>query len=329
MSNITFRKADYNGWQDALWIEQGSLTLILVPHVGGRIMGLRWQNQDLYWMNDALADKPIDVLQMKNPSIDKLSTGFLLWGGDKTWLAPQDRWNGGLPFLDLDSGFYETDILEHSEDQISIRMTSPVCRETEVQVTRLVNLDAAENSWAITHRIQSFSNRTTHWGAWGNSMVRRPATVFLPIRSDSNFPNGVKTFTKEGDAISARSKMVSELDDYAVVHCSEPIKFKYGVDSERGAMLAVLPLDDSKFLGYAKQFPTYHPEPYGHGCVAEVFNAEKYPYLELEIHGPVRALNPGERFELTEVNRLVELDAVPKTAAGVKAILFPEEHSSI
>lgn len=329
MSNITLKKADYNGWQDALWIEQGALTLILVPHVGGRIMGLRWQNQDLYWMNYVLAGKPVDVIQMKNPSIDKLSMGFLLWGGDKTWLAPQDRWDGGVPFLDLDSGSYETAILEHSADRLSIRMTSPVCRETEVQVTRFVNLDAAENSWAVTHRIRNFSNHTIRWGIWGNSMVRRPATVFLPIRSDSNFPNGVKTFDKEGDAISARSKMISELDDYAVVHCSEPIKFKYGVDSEQGAMLAVLPLDEAKLLGYAKQFPTYHPEPYGHGCVTEVFSAEKYPYLELEIHGPVRVLDPGEYFELTEVNRLVELDAVPNTAADVKAILFPEEHSSI
>ena len=33
--------------------------------------------------------------------------GFVLWGGDKTWLAPQDRWTDGDPFLDLDSGAYD------------------------------------------------------------------------------------------------------------------------------------------------------------------------------------------------------------------------------
>lgn len=328
MAKITLQTADYNGWQDALWMEHGALALILVPDAGGRIMGLRWQNKDLYWMNDALAGKPVDVLQMENPKLDKLSTGFLLWGGDKTWLAPQDRWNGGLPFLDLDSGAYKADILEQSADQISIRMMSPICRETEVQVTRFVKLDATENRWVITHRIQNFGNQAVYWGAWGNSMVRRPATVFLPVRSDSIFPNGVKTFSEEGDAITARSKVVSALDDYAIVACSEPIKFKYGVDSGQGEILAVLPLDDGSCLGYVKQFPTYHPEPYGHQCVAEVFNAEEYPYLELEIHGPVRALNPGDRFELTEVNRLVELDAVPTTAADVKAILSPDEQES-
>lgn len=220
------------------------------------------------------------------------------------------------------------DILEHSSDQLSIRMTSPVCRETEVQVTRFITLDATENRWAVTHKIQNLSHHPIHWGIWGNSMVRRPAMVFLPVRTDSNFPYGVKTFTNEGDSIAARSNMVSQLDDWAVIYCSEPIKFKYGVDSKRGAILAVLPLTEAKFLGYAKQFPTFHPEPYGHGCVAEVFNAEKYPYLELEIHGPVRGLNPSECFELTEINQLVELDAVPKTAVEINAILFPEERPS-
>lgn len=324
MSNITLKKADYNRWEDALWIERGPLTLILTPQIGGRIMGLRWQHQDLYWMNEVLANQPVDVNQFKDPRVDKLPMGFLLWGGDKTWLAPQDRWNGALPFLDLDSGSYKTDILEHSAAQLSIQMTSPVCRETQIQVTRVIHLDATENSWAVTHRIQNLSDHTVHWGAWGNSMLRRPATVFLPVRAGSNFLNGVKTFAQEGDAMAVRSKMVSELDGCAVVHCAEPIKFKYGVDSEQGAILAVLPLSEGKFLGYTKRFPTYHPESYGHGCVAEVFNAEQYPYLELEIHGPVRPLNSGDCFELEEVNRLVELDAVPTTAQDMNVILFAE-----
>lgn len=327
MPNIMLKKADYLGWQAAWWIEYGSLTLILVPQVGGRIMGLRWHNQDLFWMNEALAGKSVDVTQIENPSTDKRSLGFLLWGGDKTWLAPQDRWHGGLPFLDLDSGPYEMDILDHSADLISIKMISSICRETAVQVTRFVKFDQTKNSWTVTHRVQNCSDRILHWGSWGNSMVRRPATVFLPVRADSNFPDGVKTFTHEGDAVAARSKVVTRLDDCVRVHCSEPIKFKYGIDSEQGAVLAILPLEEAGFLGYIKRFPTYHPEVYGHGCVAEVFNAAEYPYLELEIHGPVRALNPGDRFELSETNQLIELDTIPKTAADVKAILFPEEHS--
>jgi hypothetical protein len=37
---ICVRQADYQGW-DTCWIEHGPLTLILVPQIGGRIMGKR------------------------------------------------------------------------------------------------------------------------------------------------------------------------------------------------------------------------------------------------------------------------------------------------
>lgn len=311
MSKINFKKANYAGWQDAQWIEYGSLTLILVPQVGGRIMGLRWQDHDLYWINQNLAGKPLDVNSIKNPSVDKVSTGFLLWGGDKTWLAPQNRWNAELPFLDLDSGSYQLNILEHSPERVAIAMTSPICRETGVQITRIVELGVAENSWKVTHKIKNCSDRHLNWGIWSNTMLCRPANVLLPVNTDSVFPDGVKTFTAEGDSVAAMSEVISWLDNIAVFRCTEPIKFKYGVDSKQGEILAILPLGEEKFLAYYKQFPTCHPAIYGHGCVAEVFNAAEYPYLELEIHSPVRALAPDECFEMTETNLIMELEEYP------------------
>lgn len=320
-SPIVLKEAGYAGWKNALWIEQGPLALVLVPQVGGRLMGLRWQNRALYWVNEQLAGRPLEIHSIENPSVDKITWGFLLWGGDKTWLSPQERWNAGLPFLDLDSGAYTLNVLEQSPHQATIQMTSPICRETGIRITRTIQMGIADQSWTVTHRIENRGDRPIDWGAWGNSMVRRPATVFLPTRSNSTFPAGVKTFEAEGDAVAARAQVVSRLEDIAVVRCDEPIQFKYGVDSEQGAILAVMPLDGVGYLAYVKQFLTFHPEPYGHGCVAEVFNASEYPYLELEIHGPVRTLAPGASFELAETNRILALTANPETAADVKALM--------
>ena len=42
----------YSGW-DAWRIENGPLALILVPQVGGRIMGLQWHGQELSFVNSA------------------------------------------------------------------------------------------------------------------------------------------------------------------------------------------------------------------------------------------------------------------------------------
>lgn len=322
---LRLKQADYAGWPKALWIERGALTLVLVPQVGGRIMGLRWRDRDLYWINQTLTGQPIDVNAYRNPSLDKHSLGFLLWGGDKTWLAPQDHWTGGLPFLDLDSGSYALTVMEQSTFQVSIKMTSSICRETGVRIVRTVQMNATDDSWTVTHGIENCSDRTIEWGNWGVSMVRRPATVFLPVRSNSPFPEGVKTFETEGDSVAAKSRVVSHLEDIIAVSCLDSTKFKYGVDSTQGCILAVLPMNEGYFLGYLKRFPTFHPEPYGHGCVAEVFNASEYPYLELETHGPVKTLGPGESFELAESDRIVELASMPLTATDMKAIMLMGE----
>ena len=72
----------------------------------------------------------------------------------------------------------------------------------------------------------------------------------------------------------------------------------YGVDAALGRILAVLDTGDGGLVGYRKSVPTYHPQPYGHGCVIEIFNASDYSYIEMEVHGPVVTLQPGESFAL-------------------------------
>ncbi|MBE9028711.1 hypothetical protein IQ266_02925 [filamentous cyanobacterium LEGE 11480] len=312
----------YAGWSNAVWvIGHGALQLVLVPEVGGRIMGIRWQDQDLTWVNPALAGQPLDISELEHPATDKVSLGFPLWGGDKTWLAPQDRWNNQLPFIDLDSGAYEFVVLEQSPAQITVQMISPICRETGIQITRTLHVGTIDQGWSVIHKIENCTDQSVEWGIWGNSMMRRPATVFLPIRADSSFPQGVKTFESEGEAIGARSQVVEPLDGFAAIRCEAPLKFKYGVDSDEGLILAVFPDQDNQYVAHLKQFLTFHPQPYGHGCVAEVFNAEAYDYLELEIHGPVQRLQPQESVELLEENRLINLSTMPTTATEVQQVL--------
>ncbi|MEL7315513.1 MAG: hypothetical protein AAFN08_11210 [Cyanobacteria bacterium J06559_3] len=318
MSSLHLKQAEFAGWPQALWVESDRLTLVLVPQVGGRIMGLRWGQQDLFWVNDALAGKPVDVQTLQNPTLDKVAWGFLLWGGNKTWLAPQERWTQGLPFVDLDSGAYAVEVLEATTNQVKLVLTSPICRETNIQVTRTITVNPA--CWRITHQLENRGDRSANWGIWSNSMVRRPAQVFLPLGPTSAFEYGVKTFVNEGNSVAARSRVVAHPQDMAVIQCQVPLKFKFGVDSDQGTVLTVTPLEGGQYLGWLSQFATFPDEPYGHGCTAEVFNAVDYDYLEVEIHSPVRSLAPGETFAFTENNRLVTLDALPAVVDDFQAL---------
>lgn len=319
MCSLRLKRADFAGWPDALWITAAPLTLVLVPQVGGRIMGLQWKTQDVFWVNPELAGQPLAVSRLSEPGVDKQALGFLLWGGNKTWLAPQEQWLNALPFIDLDSGPYTVTGITESPSQVVVTLRSPVCRESGMQITRQLTVEAT--GWHLNHTLANCGDRPASWGIWSNSMVCRPAQVWLPLGETSQFQGGVKTFVQEGDSLAARSHVVEQQAAMAIVHCEAPRKFKFGVDSDQGRVLTVMPLESGAYLGWLTEFEVRATEPYGHGCTAEVFNAAAYDYLEVEIHSPVRSLAPGETLTFTEVNRLGRLRDLPATSSDVAALL--------
>lgn len=307
------RSAPFKGW-DAVWIERGPLTLILVPQVGGRIMCVRWRGRELSFVNPAFDGRVENLAGIADLFDYKRRTGFLLWGGEKTWLAPQDRWIDGAPFVDLDSGAYALAI----EPTGAATMTSPTCRETGIEIVRRLELGDRPGTWRVTHTLTNRSDRVVTWAPWDVDMMLRPATVFLPTCAGSPYPRGVRIFENEGVSAAVRDDVVSFLDDIAVIACRQAVRFKYGVDADPGRLLAVLETGDGQYVGYWKSVPTFYPRPYGNGCVLEVFNAPTLPYLELELHGPLATLQPGESFSVPTDAALFDLEAAPSTAAAAR-----------
>ena len=293
------RAAEYCGW-DALWLERGPLALVLVPQVGGRLMGIRWHGHELAFIDPRLAGRVDDVAAITDLGAAKRRLGFLLWGGDKTWLAPQDRWTDEVPFIDLESGAYEAVV-----GDAGVTMTSPVCRETGIQVARSVALGEGAGTWSVTHTLTNRSRARVSWAPWDVAMLRRPADVWLPTRRGSAHPDGVKTFDHEGESTTIRGSVVRRDGDLAVVSCREARKFKYGVDADRGVALAVMDVEGLGRVGLRKEVPADPSRAYAHGCVAEVFNASEHPYFEVELHGPLVDLAPGDRVALREQAALI------------------------
>ena len=315
--DVTLQKGEHKGWE-AWSLRRGLMELVLVPQVGGRIMGMLWRGSDLLFTQPEREGKTEEVAEVADVRAKKREMGFPLWGGDKTWLAPQDGWTEGVPFLDLDSGPYGLHVEEEAPEVVVVRMTSQVCRETGVQLTRTVTVPGGSDEWTVTHRLHNASDKTVQWGLWDVTMVRRPGKVYLPRREASSYPCGVKTFVEEGESVQLRESMVAELGRLTLISCYEPRAFKFGVDADEGWMLGILDLGDLGLVGYRKQVPVYEDQPYGHGCIAEVYNSDRYPYFEMEIHGPVIRLEPGEGFELEERQSLFEVTDWPKSEEDVR-----------
>jgi hypothetical protein len=303
---VRLEEGRYLDWR-ALWLRGADFALALVPEVGGRIFGVEWRGQQLAFANPDLAGRVENVAACGDWRARKRDLGLVLWGGDKTWLAPQSRWTDGAPFLDLDSGAYAVDIETAPSGSIAVRLTSPVCRESGMQIERLVSVAPGETGWRVTHVLRNRSSGAVAWAPWIVAMYRRPAQVFLPTRADSAYPDGVKTYPEEGEASDIRGEVVARVGDLARIDCSGNRRFKFGTDAAVGTAFAALDMPDLGRIGIRKEVPTFHPRPYAHGCVAEVFNSEQYPYFEVELHGPVVELGAGESFALEETVQLEDV----------------------
>ncbi len=184
---VELERASHKGWES--WhLRRGPLELVLVPQVGGRIMGMKWQGLDLAFTQPEREGIVEHVGRDGAVRARKRELGFPLWGGDKTWLAPQSRWTDELPFLDLDSGPYDLAIDQATHERVQVSMVSPVCRETGMRITRTVVLSSSDDEWRVIHRLTNASINEVGWGAWDVSMVARPGKVYLPVNPASPYP---------------------------------------------------------------------------------------------------------------------------------------------
>ena len=318
--NVAVVAGRHKGWS-CWYIKNAPVELILVPQVGGRIMGISWRGQDLSFTQPELEGQLVDVSAVEDVSAKKREMGFPLWGGDKTWLAPQTRWTEATPFLDLDSGAYELAIERAGPDVARVRMTSSVCRETGMQIMRTVTMKAGETAWTVDHCLMNGSAAEVQWGPWDVSMVLRPGRVYLPRSPTSEYPGGVKTDPAEDQSVQLRNSVVGQLGSLAVLDCHGTRRFKFGVDAHEGWMLGVLDIAGLGLVGYRKQVPVFPGEPYAHGVVASVFNSDLYPYFEMEIHGPLVRLPPGGRYEIGEHQALCDVTGWPERERDVRQYL--------
>src|SRR4051812_42708118 len=118
---------DFQGWKG--WkLSHGDVSVILVPSLGGRIMSLTFQDHELFFIQQEHASETFDFSSVDDLALAKKNLGFRLWGGNKTWVAPQSEWMLGMPPLELDAGEYDLSW----KGSVAV-MQSHICRETNLQ----------------------------------------------------------------------------------------------------------------------------------------------------------------------------------------------------
>ena len=274
------------------------MSLILTPDVGGRIVSFKLDGIEAFFTLPELRGRRFNVAQAADVRAKKKELGWLHYGGYKTWLAPQDHWTDGLPFLDLDSGSYDVAV-QAGPQGCTVCMTSPVCRETGMQLTRRVSM--FEGGSVVVH--QAMTNRSSEyvrWGLWDVTQVKGPGLAVLPVAERSQFKGGVKAYTSEGRSPEVMNLYVGVSGGLAIVTCSEIEPIKYGTDSTEGWIAGLLDRQPDHWLAYYKVFEPKRGARYPHKVTGEVYDSGTYPYFELEVHSPLIPLAPRETYAYSE-----------------------------
>ncbi len=289
MNNITQTKI--YGW-DGYQIRAGAISMGIVPDIGGRIISLSYDGEEIFFVQKEFAGEVFDFSQVTALRAEKTKLGFRVWGGDKTWLAPQKDWWGGTPPLELDAGRYQTTLADNK-----ISMVSPICRETGLQITRTVSMNQ-NGVISLGQEICNKGKAVVHKGIWNVTQLCRPFDVFLPTTKDK-----LRSYHEEDLTLPSHHIVVREVDGWSCVPCHDNQLFKFGGMVNMGAVLC-LQKNKNGLLAYLKVFDVELDADYLHRSVVEVFNAMDHNYLEVETHASTVHLKPDQSSRHNQVWRL-------------------------
>lgn len=305
---------DYRGWR-AIRLSNGLISLIIVPQIGGRAIQLKLGDQELFFVNPALAGKVLTEAE-ENPS-----NGQWNYGGDKVWPAPEgwlndDQWSS-IPDYALDGKPATATVTTNNSREVALRVIGPVVPRTGVQFERTYHLYAGTTRIRIEQIMRNTSRRQIRWGIW--HLVQHDAAdsnepakpnpdlnLYVPLNPHSRFPNGFNQMYGEPNHPS-----------YSVIQNGKILRAHYlyqvgkiSVDSDAGWYAVV---NSQKKTCFVENFKFFPGEEYPDGGSVESWNdgpgkvhrdpfdqilkndPQETPFFfESEVLSPMITLDPGE-----------------------------------
>ncbi|MFA3921002.1 hypothetical protein AB1E33_29210 [Ruegeria sp. 2012CJ15-1] len=282
-----------------LHLQQDDLRLTLLPGIGGRLRDVNFQGRSLLFRNPHLDGLDVDDTRLTDLPTRSPQFGFPLWGGEKTWIAPDASWVNGAPFPVLDSDSYQVT----SRSSTHVDMTSTVCPISHLSVSRRITLTSAK-SWDIEHVVANRGLSARLTGIWSVMMLNTPAKIGVEMENPAFF----NVFgSAEGMATTHGSSVVAD--------CRKQQEFKIGLRNPNGRTLVRCGTDGPLLMCSVSE--PQRDDQFAHHYPFEVFNSGDYAYCEAEWHSPARDLAPNETLSFRQKFLVLSDDDASQIRTGL------------
>lgn len=309
------RPSKYKGW-DSIALSNGVVEVQIVPAIGGRVIQFKLGDFEYLWVNPLLAG------QAPPPSGLGPDGGWLNYGGDKLWPAPQgwdnDQQWPGPPDAVLDGSPYVAAILAPHGPTVGVELTSQKDPRSGIQFSRVIKVSdgAARVSFDIT--MKNIDTKPRRWAIWQVtqlSAVSREGSgynpnvfCYCPVNPKSSYARG---YDEQFGLVNNPSFKLDRENGLVRAHYQRLVG-KIGVDCAAGWLAVV---DGTSGYVFVERFAYQPDKEYpDHASVefwmngvgqfvvgGKVVTASEDPsetpaYVESEILSALAELKAGERY---------------------------------
>jgi hypothetical protein len=302
---VTVSQDSFHGW-DALILRNGVAEVTVVPAIG-RIM-------QMALVDGASAHGPFWSHPGIGPDLGGDDNGWINFGGDKAWPAPQSRWEaiggqGWPPPKTFDASPFEAKTVGSGDE---VELLSPVDPAYGLRVRRTIALDPSAPIVTVETCYEKVEGQPVRAGVWTITQLVSPQRLFMRLPARSTFPGGfAQRLPDRPKDLTVEGRLLSLARDPAV---------KTMLGSDGDALLWVGPAVDLLI----ETVTTAH-DPSGEwpdGAHAQIYTSsdEALPYVELELFSPLRDLGIGDHVSL-RVRYTLQARADAEPTAEAKRVL--------
>ena len=302
----------YRGWK-AHVLKNELVRLHVVPDIGGRVIQYALGEKEFFWVNPTLTGKT-----SPRTGLDP-DGGWLNYGGDKLWPAPQgwdnDRQWPGPPDAVLDGQPYRA---ETEPGAMAIRLTSRDDPRSGIRFSRRIRLSPRSTRVSVEATMTNIDDKPRRWGIWAHTQLdaglpgsddcNRLMRAWCPINPRSRFERGYRVIFGEKDNPSFEADA-----ERGLMKVSYQYKVgKIGLDSHAGWVATVDGRKGDVFVQRFKfeperAYPDQSSVEFWHNGLGRIYAYNKWMEMpasrdenpcvfESEVLSPLARLRPDESY---------------------------------